>query len=384
MIKPPQELIVSFMEWYKNDDHSDNEDFYKDTMTNKYLESLSGPDFIEFLTEFSAVGGKVQSGGHRNKNNFRNTITENYEAFRAYILSIFEPNFKAGDWLVATKAYKYFGVGLATILLHRTNKYSFSIVNDKTKNALELLGITLSANIDTRYDEVQKAQLQLIDWFPELDNFYRADSLNHFLVGTEEGIKLAKQLIKPNLFGQRYWVCGLGEGAKFWDECQTKNIAVFGFKDLTDISAFKSKRDIADALKKASGKDLNPTNDALAAWQIVNEVKVGDVIIAKRGSKTYLGYGIVSGPYLYDASRESYRNVIPVIWKKTGEWLETEGQIALKTLTDITPHTEYVNRLIKLLGIQSDTQVNTNPVGEFYFKVHHLRPDERHHVVSGS
>jgi hypothetical protein len=352
MLKPPQELIDQFKDWFLNDIHSANEDFYKDMISKDQLSSLSENDFIEFFTEFAGEGGKLQSGGHRNKNNFRQTIVDKFIPFRDFILSVFEPDFQVEGWLEKTSDFKYFGSGLATIFLNRVDKTSFSVVNNKTKDALALLRVNLPVALQQRYDAVHDAQTQLIKWFPEIENFYRADALNHFLVGTDEGRNLAKKLLTSTAPGLRYWLCGLGEGAKYWEECKAKNIAVFGFAELPDLSEFESKQEIAEAIKEATGTEQHPTNDALAAWQIVHEIKEGDIIIAKRGTKTYLGYGIVAGPYRYDPTREFYRNIIPVIWEKTGEWEESKGKIAIKTLTDITPYPDYVKRLIKLMDIK--------------------------------
>ena len=350
MIKPPQELIDKFITWFLSDPHAGNEDYYKDVLSEEHLCSLSKNDFINFFTDFAGDGGKLQSGGHRNKNNFRQTITEKYDDFREVILRVFQPGFNVGEWLDKTSSFKYFGSGLATIYLNRVDKKCFSVVNNKTKDALALLGVDLPVALQQRYNVVHNAQSQLIEWFPEFENFYRVDALNHYLVGTDEGAKLAKQLLKQ----KRYWICGLGEGASYWDECQKKSIAVFGFDELPDLSTFSSKAEITDAIQVATGREQKPTNDALAAWQIVNEIKIGDILIAKRGAKTYLGYGVVTGSYKYDTERKSYKNIIPVNWKKTGEWLETEGQIALKTLTDITSDPDYVQRLISMMDIDTN------------------------------
>lgn len=52
-----------------------------------------------------------------------------------------------------------------------------------------------------------------------------------------------------------------------------------------------------------------PTNDVLAPWQFANEMKPGDVIVAKRGIKEIIGRGVVTGDYVYDADAEHYRTV---------------------------------------------------------------------------
>lgn len=49
-------------------------DFYKKTITFSYLTALSDNDFLDFFYEFVSVGGLVQSGGDKTKNQFRETI----------------------------------------------------------------------------------------------------------------------------------------------------------------------------------------------------------------------------------------------------------------------------------------------------------------------
>lgn len=174
-------------------------------------------------------------------------------------------------------------------------------------------------------------------------------SLSELIAANVKQVSVKEQ--NMNTSGIRFWVCGLGEGAKYWEECRANNTLVFGLDELPALSKYKSKDELKQAIVEEGSRGTNPYNDALAGWQFAHEIKEGDVIIAKRGTKAYLGYGIVSGPYRHDANRVTYRNIIPVTWKKTGEWLETDGKIIIKTITDITSYTDYVQRLIKLIGI---------------------------------
>ena len=352
MIKPPQELIDGFYNWFNNDQHKGFEDYYLDRLTYDNLVAMSQEEFVGYIVSFAAEGGKIQSGGHRTKNKLKVTILEKYDEFKAFILAAFQPDLNVSEWLNQSERFNYFGRGLTTIFLNRVNKDRYSIVNNKTGDALDLLGVKLPSDFVKRYEAVKTVQEQLIDWFPEFENFYRTDAFNHYLIGTEEGKQLASELLNGDNTGRRYWVCAMGEGAMYWDECREKNIAVFGFDELRPLSEYKSKKEVSEAITEATGRG-NPYNDALAGWQIVNDIKVGDILISKKGRATYLGYGVVSGAYYYDSSRSSYCNIIPVEWKKTGEWEEDSGKIVLKTLTDVTKYKDYVQKLINLMSIET-------------------------------
>ena len=434
-------------------------------------------------------------------------VKSNYDRFSSFVQSPFDSNFDEAKWLAGTKAFKYFGIGMATIYLNRIDKKRFPILNNKTADSLALFDVYLPSDTVKRYKAVREAQQQLISWFPQFDNFYRADALNQFLIGEEEGqpwkemlskggtvdsgslywifqgnpkyydvigalrdgalktwrvnqhkkeikagerviiwvtgensgcyglatvmsevqpseedAKEASYRIKPtengasegvtiridkNLWNapvlraeldalpgfsdfpagrqgtnlkiteahfkgiqdlvlgrtqMRYWVYAPGPNAKFWDECWQKGIMVYGADELVDLQTYESKDAMEKALKKALGLKSRPTNDALAAWEFSRVVKPGDVIIAKRGRHQYIGYGIVTGHYVYDTSRITYRNVRTVRWVKKGNWDEPKGPIVLKTLTDITKYPKYVEKLKKLIGIDDQVPTGSRPM----------------------
>ena len=194
MKKPPRELIDAFFKWYPIDPHSKNEDYYSKTITKDYLSGLSKSDFINFFYQFAHEGGKVQSGGYRTSGKFREMVTTNYAKFRALALRPFDSDFDDVSWLDETKDFKYFGVGLATIYLNRVDRMRFPILNNKTTDSLALFDITLPTNTVKRYQAIQAAQKQLINWFPQFENYYRADALNQFLIGEEIGQPWKKML----------------------------------------------------------------------------------------------------------------------------------------------------------------------------------------------
>lgn len=79
----------------------------------------------------------------------------------------------------------------------------------------------------------------------------------------------------------------------------------------------------------------------------------GDVIFVKKGLKKIIGRGVVTSNYIFDESREEYRHIHNVNWTNKGEW-DHEGQIVMKTLTNITPYTDDYKRLEDMFAATTD------------------------------
>ena len=157
----------------------------------------------------------------------------------------------------------------------------------------------------------------------------------------------------------RYWMYAPGEGSYMWDEFHSKGIMGIGWDDLGDLSLYSSKEAMKEKMKFLYGDERTYKNDGHATWQFANEVKPGDIVFAKLGMYKIIGRGIVTSEYIFDPSRVSYRHIHKVNWTHTGEW-EPEYQNAMKTLTDITPYTDYYQSLENLISEDyepSDTSV---------------------------
>ena len=181
------ELISHFVKWYDNDPHSRNEDYFIHTITHGNLSKMPRNEFIQFFYNFVAEGGKIQSGGDRQKNRFKETIESSFESFNNFALEPFSSTFDLTNWLNRVNEFKHFGFGSATIYLNRIDKNKYCIVNNKTQDALKELGFHLSTDMVKCYFEVNEAQKSLIKQYPVLSNFYKADALNHFIIAVEEG-----------------------------------------------------------------------------------------------------------------------------------------------------------------------------------------------------
>lgn len=153
---------------------------------------------------------------------------------------------------------------------------------------------------------------------------------------------------------KKYWLFAPGENANMWEDFYSLGIMGLGFEQIGDLNNYNSKEEIQakfQEIEKTSGNKMNDTN---ANYQFKFEVSIGDIIIVKRGRSEYLGYGIVASDYYYDNSRLIYKKCRKVNWKKRGNWNEENKDIVLKTLTDITRYSDYVTKLINLIGIEKE------------------------------
>jgi 5-methylcytosine-specific restriction protein B len=158
-----------------------------------------------------------------------------------------------------------------------------------------------------------------------------------------------------------------GDGAFLWEEFYDAGIIGIGWERMGNLSQYPSKEAIREKLiEEYPEGSKSQTNNSLALWQFSREMKEGDIIITKRGQSEYLGYGIVSGDYYFDESRNEYKNLRKVDWKKRGTWKESAGPIVLKTLTDITKYPEYVDRLKRLIGIEQDSTIDINTIDYYW------------------
>ncbi len=194
-------IISEFETWWINDPHSSNMDFYENLISYSHLTSLTENEFIEFFFDFVRVGGLVQSGGDRAKNNFRKTITKDFENFKQFVLEPFSNKFSLKDWFEQIENYPNFGVGVATIFLNRIDNNKYPIMNSKSLKALNKLGFKISSTKNwTNYELVKKYQDNLITDYPIFKNYFKADAFNHFIVAEYQGQELISDYLQIETF----------------------------------------------------------------------------------------------------------------------------------------------------------------------------------------
>ena len=141
-----------------------------------------------------------------------------------------------------------------------------------------------------------------------------------------------------------YWIYSPGKGAKIWDECYDNNIMAIGWDAIGDLRAYNSKDEIKQVMNKYYDPSRSYIHSACATWEFANEMKPGDIVFAKNGMHLIIGRGVVKSDYIYDAQRKEFKNIRKVEWTDWGEW-ECSRQSPMKTLTDITSFTDYVEQL---------------------------------------
>ncbi len=159
------------------------------------------------------------------------------------------------------------------------------------------------------------------------------------------------------------WAINPGEDARLWPDFQEHGIMAIGEDDLGDIREYDSRDAVHNALIER-GRGPNPKNKSLALWEFTNEVKVRDIIIAKRGGSIILGWGTVTGKYKLDPDRPEYQNVRTVEWTPCKEpiILPQSRRIANKTLTRFSPYKNWLRFAFGLIeGEAPDGKVGPAP-----------------------
>lgn len=178
-----------------------------------------------------------------------------------------------------------------------------------------------------------------------------------------EHIEIGEAIGDSGIHTTRYWVYTPGYGAKQWDEYYSSNIMALARDSLGDLSHYSSRKEIEEAARDVNefgtefGKIATYSRVSLEIWQFVHDVKIGDVIFAKRGRGDIIGRGVVTSDYIYDETQpEKFRNIRKVTWTHKGEW-GNQGNISNQVLTDVTPYTTYVGQVKSLFDEESEEEI---------------------------
>ena len=136
---------------------------------------------------------------------------------------------------------------------------------------------------------------------------------------------------------KRYWLYSPGKQAVKWEEFYNEGIMAIGWDKLGDLKNYTDRKSILDALIDIYGGGEDQPNNVSAIDDFCNgenKINIGDIVIAKKGTKTLLGYGCITSDYYYDKDREEFLHCRKVKWLKKGEW-QTDDNLVLKVLTNI-------------------------------------------------
>lgn len=151
----------------------------------------------------------------------------------------------------------------------------------------------------------------------------------------------------------RYWLYAPGQFSERWDVFLKKGIMAIRWGQLGDLRAYDSQEEVRKAMMAKIDPNKPFKYSSYSAFQFVNGIKPGDVIFVRKGDNTILGRGVVTSDYIYDDSPDDeYKHFRLVNWSQNGSW-DIPLQSALKMLADITPYTDYVEKLNSLFGIEA-------------------------------
>jgi 5-methylcytosine-specific restriction protein B len=183
----------------------------------------------------------------------------------------------------------------------------------------------------------------------------QADTLDSIINGTYKRVEPKnKEDVTPSAPPRQYWIYAPGRNSSKWDEFYSKGIMGIGWEEMGDLKQYPSKDAMKTRMKELYGAEYSYINWALATWQFANEIRVGDIVYAKKGMRKVIGRGIVESDYIFDADRDEYNSIRKIKWTHKGEW-DHPGQAVMKALTDITSFTDYVQKLESLF-IDEDSE----------------------------
>lgn len=220
--------------------------------------------------------------------------------------------------------------------------------------------------LDTkRYEYTNFPELSYFAW-----NLPKEKVSNDLIRDTSENrINVGEAIGDAGINTIRYWVYTPGYGAKQWDAYYQSNIMAIARDSLGDLSQYSSRKEIEDAARDVNefgsefGKTATYSRVSLEIWQFVHDIKVGDIIFAKRGIGDIIGRGVVTSDYIYDETQpEKFRNIRKVEWTHKGDW-GNMGNISTQVLTDVTSYTTYVEQLKSLFeeeGEEELEEIKTN------------------------
>jgi 5-methylcytosine-specific restriction protein B len=183
---------------------------------------------------------------------------------------------------------------------------------------------------------------------------------------------------------KQYWIYAPGEHADRWEEYYNKNIMGIGWGFVGNIKKFDNRKEIDSKLKDniQNSKSESHNNISKCLWDFANEMKVGDVVFVKKGVVSIIGRGIVTGNYVYDDTiKDGFKHIRSIEWTHKCEYecKKEDKLLNKKTLTNITKHTESIEKLEKIFN---DKQVSVNywflNANPNYWKVEDKKIGEEH------
>lgn len=154
----------------------------------------------------------------------------------------------------------------------------------------------------------------------------------------------------------QFWIYAPGENSFMWEEFYKLGIIGIGWDAMGDLRLYQSRNEMIDKMRSINKNNNAYTNDSLATWQFVHDVKIGDVILVKKGLTKLVGKGVITSEYIYNMEAKNFRHQYHVKWTHKGEW-PYPGKAPMKTLTNITNKSDLIEKLNNIFGNQQTEEL---------------------------
>jgi MoxR-like ATPase len=153
----------------------------------------------------------------------------------------------------------------------------------------------------------------------------------------------------------RYWAISAGHGGEQWARFLDEGLIAIDWDLGTDLRQLPTREEIGAKMAEVLPGQSSRRNNALACWQFVRDMRIGDIVFAKEGADRLLRCGWVTSDYSYDPSRNEYQHIRQVSWESSGDpWiLPANVRLPDETLTDVTEQADLLEFLRRRLARDS-------------------------------
>ncbi|GLC89784.1 AAA family ATPase [Lysinibacillus piscis] len=287
-----------------------------------------------------------------------NAPIEKYRASLKYLIHGQDPLPMRIDQFITNDQYKIFGFGSSVVseIIGNVFAHYYCFYNQRDKVAVEnILALnpqyTKGDSIGMKFMKFQQClekerivenYQRIVGKRSDLPIYYEIDQFFSFLF---ERFHPNDATETPN-----YWLVAAGEQGSHWQDFLTYDYIGIGWKKLGDLRGYKNKSEIAVALKEKYAYENSPRNDALANYQFVKEMKVGDYIFVKKGTKQIIGVGQIMGDYEYKPANNRFHSTRHVEWlyHQALDW--EESNLPVKAVTNITTYTDLIENVLERMA----------------------------------
>ena len=112
------------------------------------------------------------------------------------------------------------------------------------------------------------------------------------------------------------WMVRADVGGRLFDDFKAQGVVAIGWHSLNDLSRLKTREDFLAALAKARPdlRRMQASMSASQAYRFVREMVVGERMLTYDPSGRVYAVGTIASDYIYDRTREEFRNVRKVKW----------------------------------------------------------------------